>query len=163
MKLINFQIKEGIEIELAGQGFDLHNQFQLQRYTYEATNRLLELEFQSSVVWCGEFPEVDNCLTTNLKIIFKNVDFLRIRERTKDYPIDEQGECLDSIEFVDQIGSRNQEFFQMPNAPSEIEDCLYTDEAEQPESKNYLLISFMGGISILISAETAEVRFSQFI
>ena len=50
MKLINFQIKEGIEIELAGQGFDLHNQFQLQRYTYEATNRLLELEFQSSVV-----------------------------------------------------------------------------------------------------------------
>ncbi len=50
MKLINFQIKEGIEIELAGQGFDLHNQFHFQRYTYEATNRLLELEFQSSVV-----------------------------------------------------------------------------------------------------------------
>jgi hypothetical protein len=150
MKLLNFQIK-GTELEIAERKFDLHNHFTLQGYTYDTINKIFELNFKGIVTYCNPELELDNSLTTELKIIFRQVIFLRIQ----DCPFDEKNVCFDGMEFVSDLTKDT------PEIVRQIQELFYTDEIESFNWKNYIYISFIHGVDILISAETVEVRFHQ--
>jgi hypothetical protein len=150
MKLLNFQIK-GIELELADRKFDLHNHFTLQGYSYDTINRIFELNFKGLVFHSTPELELDNSLTTELKIIFRQVIFLRIQDR----PFDETNICFLGMQFVSDLTKDT------PEIVMQIQELFYTDEIESFNWKNYIYISFIHGVDILISAETLEVRFNQ--
>ncbi|WP_017653045.1 hypothetical protein [Fortiea contorta] len=149
MKLLNFSIDKVINIKTANQTFDLHNQFKLQGYNSNTLERVFELIFKGFVCWGME--EVNNLVTTDFKIIFRNVNFLRIQ----DTPFHEENVCFNQMQFVDEM------IGEFPEPVIQVENLFSTDELESFDWKKYMYISFTWGVAILISSETVEVQFKQ--
>ena len=101
MKILNLSIEKVIKIKVGNQTFDLHNQFSLQGYNYITLEIVFELSFKGNILYfCNSHGgEVHNELITDLKIIFRNVKFLSIR----DSPFDEKNVCLTGIKFVNEM------------------------------------------------------------
>ncbi len=150
MKFLNFSIEEEINIKVANQSFDLHNEFKLMGYNYHTQNKVFELIFQGFVSW--EMAEATNLLMTDLKIIFRQVEFLRIQ----DSPVHEDNVCFNKMQFVNEIVG------QLPETIIQLENLFSTDEIEECDWEKYLYIDFIWGVSILISSETVEAKFNQF-
>lgn len=96
--------------------------------------------------------EVTNLLMTDFKIIFRQVEFLRIQ----DSPSHEDHVCFNKMQFVNEIVG------ELPETIIQLENLFSTDEIAQLDWEKYLYIDFIWGVSILISSETVEVKFNQF-
>ncbi|BAY87665.1 hypothetical protein NIES267_71890 (plasmid) [Calothrix parasitica NIES-267] len=158
MKILNFSIEKVINIKVANQIFDLHNEFPLQGYNYKTLEKTFELSFKGNSVYYDNWDdrEVGNELITDLKIIFRNVKFLSIR----DCPFDETNVCFTQMKFV------NKMIEERPGSINEIENLVsssvYADEIEPFGWEEFMYISFIYGVEILISSETVEANFNQF-
>jgi hypothetical protein len=169
MKLLNFRI-DGINIETAGQIFDLHNYFKLRGYNYDTWNGIYEIALQGHL-FVDDSELETNKITTDLKIIFRNVSCLRIHERS----FDEKNVCFDGMQYVSQMKLKPDIANQLEEYLSEHGDIttpIDSETAIEPASdgkiapidwNNYIYIDFTWGVEILIAAETVEVSFHQSI
>lgn len=149
MKILNFSIDKVIKFKVAEQTFDLHNHFKLEGYNHNTKNRVFELSLKG---WISHFStEVANQVTTDLKIIFRQVKFLNIQ----DSPFHEDNVCFNRMQFVDEVKDL------IPELIEQVENLFTTDEVEPFDWKDCMYIDFTWGVAILISSETVEVKYSQ--
>ncbi|HEY9738439.1 MAG TPA: hypothetical protein V6D06_19230 [Trichocoleus sp.] len=159
MKLLNFRINS-ILLEVEGCTFDLHNCFRLAGYSYDSRNRIFELTFEGDFCPFG----TDNPIQEPLKMIFRQVSFLHI----KDTSIDETNICFGRMDVgrdrEDIIYSIPEEFAEARphHIVSSGGDNTFSEEPVAGfDWRNSAYIDFTWGVTILITAETAEVSFEQ--
>ena len=160
MKLLNFSIDD-IHLETNGVVFDLHNAICLHKYSQDVLAGTFTLYFE------GEVFTGSVAVTTRLKMLFHGLKSIRIFEDWSyvdpDLPAEEQAEdwppphcealSLDRFGRVDEMGISNL----LTPAESEARTAAELREAY----KDHLVIAFVNGPELLISAETAEVRLVQ--
>lgn len=184
MNLLNFSIDHhGTLVKIAGQTFDLHNHFTLHNYHYDVAQRTFTLTFKSTVFW--DENATTNVITTDLSLVFDKVDLVRIDQDSReivtlvrvDEPDDPnepkvvQGKrddyVLVSIKTVDQmVDEAYQHFSQFErehNLPIQVGHLFSTDDDDIADWdwSNLVIISFMWGLSMLISAKTVSAFFVQ--
>lgn len=156
MKLLNFSL-QGIELETAGITFDLHNHFVLKGYSRNTQAGIFELNFANRVY--GADDELEDLPKPDLTLIFKQVSFLHI----KDTAIDETNVCFNSMDFGEGlVYSLPQEFVEsMPDRVVQLEENTFgLGSVENVDWQNFAYINCIWGVSILIAAETVEVKLS---
>ena len=150
MKLLNFSIDQQVYLQSAGQTFDLHNAFTLRGYSYDTGKRAFTLNLQGKIYWSG------TPLTTDLNIVFEQVCFLRIQEPGKGA----EGSMLAAIRMVDEMVDESRPY-NPSNLAIQIEELFRTDEIEERDWHNHMIIEFHFGASMLVSAETVSAFFTQ--
>jgi hypothetical protein len=94
MKLTNFHIdNDSIALNYNNKYIDLHNNFNFQSFNYNTTTRQLEL------LWTPSLEEWANKSISAFKLIFREVTFLKVRERDNLLPFTEDS-CLSLIGFL---------------------------------------------------------------
>lgn len=154
MKFLNFKFVNSLCIDCAGHMVDLHNQFHLDEHRYYVSRKVFELAFKGELSYGREQGETIKL--TDLKMIFRNVEFLRVQ----DEPCDETNVCFNGI---DNLGELVKDHFYSFNNFFSIEEF---EEMEKFDGKKidynqYFLLRFIWGVNILINAETVEVQFQQ--
>lgn len=156
MKFLNFTIENSIHLHVGDRVFDLHNHFSLDSHSYRVSQRIFELAFKGEV--SQDSQEASTGTKTDLNMIFKGVDFLRVQ----DEPLDETHVCFEGIvNLDDETPEKPGMVYQFNNFFSTEEFEILRDEGREIDWKNYFIISFIHGVDILISAETVEVEFTQ--
>ncbi|UOR07452.1 hypothetical protein MUN82_10220 [Hymenobacter aerilatus] len=137
MKLSNFTIKSFTELEWPNGGYaDLHNDFLSNQLAYKPQAASLVLFWTKST---GEWAK--QVQIASLKIVFTNVNFLRVREREAAYPLSED-ECLSEIGWSPPDEKDNfDSFYPDQNAPSTYD----------------LLIGFHSEWAIKLNADNAQL------
>jgi hypothetical protein len=149
MNFLNFSIKD-IYLETAGQVFDLHNHFTLQKYTQNTRDRVFEIFLSGQVRHCSD-NHADTQITTDLKITFRNVSSIMIQ----DTPIDTTNVCFEGMQFVNAMIHQPTIVYQLAEKADEKSPSVEIDWGE------YLYIDFIWGVEMVISSETVEVSFHQ--
>jgi hypothetical protein len=94
MRLENFALdSDGISLNWQGHNLDLHNCFDFECVQYCLQHQQVTLLWIRSPEWWAK-----STVLPGLRLIFKNVSFLRVKERDADYPLAEDG-CLAGVSF----------------------------------------------------------------
>jgi hypothetical protein len=159
MNFLNFSIKD-IYLETAGQVFDLHNHFTLQKYTQNSRNRVFEIFLSSQISHCSD--NADTQVATDLKITFRNTSSIMIQDKPIAGPInstddatDETNICFQGMKFVNAMTYQPTIVCQLAEKADEKIPSVEIDWGE------YLYIDFIWGVEMVISSETVEVSFHQ--
>jgi hypothetical protein len=148
MNFLNFSIKD-IYLETAGQVFDLHNHFKLEKYTQNTRNRVFEIFLSGQVCHCSD--NADTQITTDLKITFRNIASILIQDKS----IDTTNVCFEGMEFVNAMTHQ-------PTIVCQLEEEAYEkNPSVEIDWGEYLYIDFIWGVEMVISSETVEVSFHQ--
>jgi hypothetical protein len=138
MKLNGFAFSsDQIGVESGRSYFDLHNNFDFSGLTYSVVERVIILDWTK-----GNRAGVPADSPKKLSLRFEGVGFLRAKQRDSDIPFTED-DCLRTIGF----------FWN-----DMIEEMSVTDTSVPMEGCSHLLIDFMSGFAIKLSAENAYLR-----
>jgi hypothetical protein len=153
---LNFRI-EGIELQVAGQTLNLHDQFVFAGHCYSSAEQVLTLQFALSAEYAGraQIPKPPS----SLSLVFRQVSFLQLKHT----PIDPANVRFDSLTLgegvafclpeaflaarPDQVMQTGDRCFGLYQAPLDWSQCAY--------------IHFIWGVALLVSAQTVEVSFAQ--
>ena len=138
MKLIGFSIAEDFVALESGLGrFDLHNNFDFQGFSYNPSQRTLELRWRRGL---GEWVKPTE--PSNLCMSFVGVYLFKAQERDPAFPFTEDA-CLDSLGFMwNDLTTEMQAL--TSNQPGD--DCTH------------LTVNFMSGFSVKIGAESVALQ-----
>lgn len=135
MKLENFSISENsIALESGNLYLDLHNNYDFKQIEYSIDSRKIRLLWiKNPGDWVkGNIPD-------RITLEFDGVSRLRIRERDPGIPYTED-ECLSTIGFL----------------PSDMWEYVDGYSTGKPATTDDLLMDFMSGMAMKISAESAR-------
>jgi len=93
MRAENFSWSGSIYVEVQGQSFDLHNDYDFQSFNYKTTNRSV------SLIWArGTGERVEKSQPKSICIELLEVDYLKLRPRDPEMPFTED-DCLSSFGY----------------------------------------------------------------
>ena len=135
MKLINFDIEnDNIAIRYNGQYLDLHNCYEFRAFQFDNISRTF------SLTWTRSLEEWSNEERCGFRLLFKQVTYLKVRERDGDLPYTEDA-CLNFIGFAGQDMRSDFDSFKPNEFMFDIDD---------------ININFEGGQAIKINSEVVE-------
>ncbi|MBK8640747.1 MAG: hypothetical protein IPN15_00600 [Saprospiraceae bacterium] len=139
MVLTNFDIdkKDSIALNYKGQYLDLHNNFDFRSYHYDTSANCFEL------TWTRSHEDWANEKICGFKLVFREVRFLKFRERDNSLPLTEDT-CLSDIGFL-------------PPEMRDDFDIIISREANYKNDNNDdLNIVFQGGQGIKVNCTYAD-------
>ena len=149
MKLTNFHIdNDSIALNYNDKYLDLHNNFEFRSFNYDVTSRQLEL------IWTRSQEDWSNEIICAFKLVFRDINFLKIRERDSSLPATEDS-CLSLIGFLsNDLRDDFDSFAEVKNATDSDDlniafqsnqafkiSCNYVDFVELNEEIIYVLIT----------------------
>jgi len=149
MRLANFNIyNDSIALNYNDKYLDLHNNFDFRGFHYDTTSRQLEL------LWTRSLEEWANENILAFKLVFRDVSFLKIRERDSLLPATEDT-CLSLIGFLpNDLRDDFDSFVEIKNISDNDDlnvafqsdqafkiNCNYVDFVELNEEIIYVLIT----------------------
>jgi len=149
MKLTNFHIDyDSIALNYNDKYLDLHNNFDFRSFNYDVTSRQLEL------IWTRSHEDWSNEIICAFKLVFRDIKFLKIRERDSSLPATEDS-CLSLIGFLsNDLRDDFDSFAEVKNATDSDDlniafqsnqafkiSCNYVDFVELNEEIIYVLIT----------------------
>jgi hypothetical protein len=149
MKLTNFHIdNDSIALNYNDKYLDLHNNFDFRSFNYDVTSRQLEL------IWTRSHEDWSNEIICAFKLVFRDIKFLKIRERDSSLPATEDS-CLSLIGFLsNDLRDDFDSFAEVKNATDSDDlniafqsnqafkiSCNYVDFVELNEEIIYVLIT----------------------
>ena len=139
MELINFSIaKDNIALETGVEYFDLHNNFSFQNLSYNPMGRTLDL------TWCRRSENwVKPTDPKQIALLLQGVQLFKASQRDSEIPYTED-DCIDFIGFV---------------WNDSIEEMDGYASNEPAENCTHLIVGFMSGFSLKVSAEAARIEF----
>lgn len=156
----NFDI-EGTQLSVAGQSFDLHA-FLLQGYTHDTATCTFDLTFRGDTYYHS--PQAETRARTDLTFTFHAVRFLRIQDEAQGPPMIrfQSMRVVSGLTPKPDMVLRVEQEMRERNAVGPEADAPY-DEGASPEIdwREYVYITLVWGVEILISAERIEASFHQ--
>jgi len=149
MKLTNFHIdNDSIALNYNDKYLDLHNNFEFRSFNYDVTSRQLEL------IWTRSQEDWSNEIICAFKLVLRDINFLKIRERDSSLPATEDS-CLSLIGFLsNDLRDDFDSFAEVKNATDSDDlniafqsnqafkiSCNYADFVELNEEIIYVLIT----------------------
>lgn len=135
MKLINFDIADdNIALIFKGQYLDIHNNYEFCGYYRDSELKEVRLR------WTRSHEDWSNEEICGFELLFKNVNYLRIRERDDTLPKTEDS-CLSFIGFL-------------PQEDREIFDSYIV--GNNTKDTNDLIVNFMSEQAFKINADVVE-------
>ena len=135
MTLLNFSLgSDGISLDWNGHGLDLHNNFDFHGLHYALPERQLELTWLRSPEKWARHEQLPG-----LMLLFKHVNFFRVKERDSAYPPTED-DCICNVAFH-------------PSTARDEYDNIYLETAPSDD----LTFFFQSEWGIKVNAETAEL------
>lgn len=147
MKCANFTV-DGIYLKTKDNNFNLHDHFSFRSYQHEIHEQVFTLFFTGNYHCFVRGVEYED--TTDLKIVFKKVHFLRVRNN----PLDPSNICFEHMKYIRDLRDTElldeaQKLFLEHEFPDTWQECIH--------------ILFVWGVDILISAATVEVEFNRIL
>ncbi len=155
MRLTNFHIdNDSIALNYNDKYLDLHNNFDFRSFNYDVTSRQLEL------IWTRSHEDWSNESICAFKLVFRDIQFLKIRERDISLPATEDS-FLSLIGFLPQnLRDDFDSFIELKNV-TDADDLNISFQSEQAFkiNSNYAVFVELNEevIYVLITNEAVEV------
>jgi hypothetical protein len=134
----NFDIADNHAVTIDGRLVDLHNNFDLDGFSYDTSSRLFEIKWTQTK---GDWIKSDEI--NELVLVHKNVSYLTITDRDENSRI-EDDKCLGDISFF-------------PSKNRDMDDSIITQA--KPTDFDDILYFFENGQLIRVCCQTIELKY----